>query len=846
MPIPVCYFSNANEYHDSNTIWQSESGHAYLSMESSQSHRYHPQFNNQRSLTWAQRHHAKIKNYFVNDWNRHFTNLTQHKVHPRQWHPDYRKELFFLFELYKHEGYIKFLAQFPEYAQRIIDIHIRKCGDPALQKKLENYYVKPPFAGLIGGTTVADFIYEKLSWARRTAKKQRIQREWEEEQEKKRQRSIAQEKKRKKEIQRQQEKVRQQQPVKDFFVEHIDEVHEYQQNLAYGGQRTVCDTLQEDRLQKRLDAIQTAIDERFRVSYKRYALSGQTSILLKQHNIDCVLFEECTGNAIQQQIHAELVSVLNCGSKLPVNNEEQETWLWRLCDFAGVGEECNKSGAFVLAHQLSDVCTSIFNCMKMAGDYALAAADCGLAVGEGVVNGFDNVATFVAQIIMHPCDSAWQAWKSIKPIIQTVWKEAALIEMARLSLGQSSEFRKELLGQGIQESKELHQAIDHAISELWKLPLREKCKLGTTMVVEAYLTGKILGVVKKIPGAVKVQAIRLVRALKKGENFAAVAEGVEVSVVTGGIAVEGVELAEAGTMEVMEAEKAVEAGAKTAKVIHNTGNAGNIIAAEGEVTPAMVRNAQLTEQQNFIKETLKHGKVCPETGLIKPDSIKIYSPKIVAPGANEGAIAELARQAKNGTQVAESFLQAVNEGKPVVKYGKSLIDKTTFLGTTAEEVQQLRNIFWEVMGGEETLVKLGLEGAIIDESFIAHFTCPEIRTVLKRSGKTIEKLKGFHVFNEELVQNGIIRIEKAAGGLFDVYWSGGVEPGKTFFPFDWTKERAVREVAKSIKEFAANFERETIEKIVAIDMTTPSGIDVTINIAENKRFLTCYPTLPGK
>ena len=104
-------------------------------------------------------------------------------------------------------------------------------------------------------------------------------------------------------------------------------------------------------------------------------------------------------------------------------------------------------------------------------------------------------------------------------------------------------------------------------------------------------------------------------------------------------------------------------------------------------------------------------------------------------------------------------------------------------------------------------------------------------------------MSGGHVLNEELIKKGILRIEQAENGLFDVHWYGGVDTKKSFFPAGWSKEKAVREVAKSIKK-RADLGVE-LKNIVGEGWKIPTisdkGLEILTVIGENGRFKTAYP-----
>lgn len=413
--VPALCFNGDAPNHDNERKWDPVTDNAYPEGRRTAPHHW----NRQRPRTWAQKNYRKIKNYSVKNWNDYFIGCNGYRVHPRNWHPDDRRQLFFDFELYQHEGYRQFLAQFPEYARRIVDIHLQRFEDKSLKEKLEKYYVKFPYGGLFGGTTVDKFIDEKLGWARKAVRKQSKR------EEEKRQREL--DENRRKEIEVQQKKIEQQQPVKEFFVEHSDEVHVYKENVTHKkGQGITHDTLYEDRLQKRLNAIQTAINEGFRVSYKRYSLSNQTSALLNQNNIDNALFTECTGNAIQQQIHAEFVSVLNSGADLQSSDQVQhltDGWFSTLGNFASVGRQTNAAGHYGLAHGIADICHGLCNFARATKDFSVRAWKSGKA---SALDMWAASCEFTKNAYEHPQETTLEIGRWLNDFYAGVWEKGAV------------------------------------------------------------------------------------------------------------------------------------------------------------------------------------------------------------------------------------------------------------------------------------------------------------------------------------------------------------------------------------------------------------------------------------
>lgn len=200
------------------------------------------------------------------------------------------------------------------------------------------------------------------------------------------------------------------QPVETAAERRAEEIRQYGQNLVPHN----------DRQQKRLDAIHEALENGFRVSYKRYNLSENTYALLGEYGMDAAAFQECTGNAIQQQTHAEFVNVLNRGTDLflsipkiidPVSakaspgwlpgdiHKVDEGWMFALGHFSLLGTQGSKAGYYSLAHELSDVCQGVYDVARATLGFFQGTYELGT---ERLSEMAHQCCTFIKRAYQHP------------------------------------------------------------------------------------------------------------------------------------------------------------------------------------------------------------------------------------------------------------------------------------------------------------------------------------------------------------------------------------------------------------------------------------------------------------
>lgn len=147
--------------------------------------------------------------------------------------------------------------------------------------------------------------------------------------------------------------------VRNRFVQRAAEIKQYGKKIIPGGVRQ----------KRRLNAIRKALENGFRVSYKRYQLSQKANTLLGEYSIDAASFQACTGNEIQQQTHAEFVDVLNRGTKLFLSEQMHhcsDGWMCALGHFSLLGSKSSATGHYSLAHQLSDLCQGVYDVARVA------------------------------------------------------------------------------------------------------------------------------------------------------------------------------------------------------------------------------------------------------------------------------------------------------------------------------------------------------------------------------------------------------------------------------------------------------------------------------------------------
>ena len=232
---------------------------------------------------------------------------------------------------------------------------------------------------------------------------------------------------------------------------------------------------------------------------RRYELSVQGKKLLHESGIGEKAFTTCYGNQLQQAVHTELVLLVDNTAALYYQcseSQEVKEISIHIVTFAEIGSAYNKAGHIDKALPVTDFCWALL--------------DCGIAVGEGALQGVENVAN----AIVHPIDTAVNLAKATatagyylgKVLHFVVTEDDVLADL------DPEKYEKQCLERG-EQLFAVADAIEHKIKTT---PPREAIKELTAFGVEAWLTGKLLGATGKFFREAKSKAVEVVQKIKKG------------------------------------------------------------------------------------------------------------------------------------------------------------------------------------------------------------------------------------------------------------------------------------------------------------------------------------------
>ena len=410
---------------------------------------------------------------------------------------------------------------------------------------------------------------------------------------------------------------------------------------------------------------------------------------------------------------------------------------------------------------------------------------CGAEMAEEIFLAPFKVANHIFDILAHPQETCVQMWNKTRRCVEFC-TDVSIVLLNELLARDECLFHptiineiKEKVGNDIEY---IRRKVERAGLLFLKMPFQEKAKLITSIVAEFLITAKLLKFLHKVKGKALPKIKELFEAIRKRDRIVVTANGIEIAVAQGG---EAVEAAMTDIIHFMDSECAFE--------------------------KAMQSVTNQWEEAIMLEERI----------AINAEAIRSME--------------------QRGVKIADNFRRAALQGKKMLRGGRAIEDGIRYIGIADEEAAWLKDLFIDKMGGEKTLKELGLEGAVIDEKFIKHFTSGEIKQMVTRSGKVSRKLSGCHVVDEKLLKSGIIRLENVTGDLIkevNIRFGDYLSPIKTIFPIGWSKEQVVVEIAESLKRMAQN-----TKKVIGNEFLCAVSdlFEVKVVVDVQKRFVTVYP-----
>lgn len=237
-----------------------------------------------------------------------------------------------------------------------------------------------------------------------------------------------------------------------------------------------------DRYQQRTQALaKSYTQEPLFLSNNEYVLSAETQAMLAANHLDVGDFTSCLGSPIAQQLHQELLSVLDHASstKRVYNDQESTQWSNMVAEHADIACSYNKMGNIIQATQWTDACWILL-------DYAHA-------IGQGIFEGTIKASCFAAIATIAP----------LVPQAMLAGTAAYMASMSGWTLGELGHAyheggAKAVINQLKSYKKICHKLIDDLDKQWAQLSTHDKMRSATALVTEVAVIPKILKLAKSV------------------------------------------------------------------------------------------------------------------------------------------------------------------------------------------------------------------------------------------------------------------------------------------------------------------------------------------------------------
>lgn len=231
----------------------------------------------------------------------------------------------------------------------------------------------------------------------------------------------------------------------------------------------------------RIEAIKEIESGTITITRQEYILSSSANSLLDAHGFDAALYAECHGNQLQQKIHQECINIIE-ELALPNHDVLVKAYCNSVLQFVDAAREHNQANSPIEAMSIADVCWSILDCCK--------------AAGEGVIEGT------IGTIINHPIETALCICAPEFLLAYNLGKIAYAYVDIKIASLESEEAGGQKLAEYI---KPLTDCID-AISA-GDITLRGSIKVASAVATQVVLQGKVNAGLKSFYETTKERAV---------------------------------------------------------------------------------------------------------------------------------------------------------------------------------------------------------------------------------------------------------------------------------------------------------------------------------------------------
>jgi hypothetical protein len=235
------------------------------------------------------------------------------------------------------------------------------------------------------------------------------------------------------------------------------------------------------RLESRIEKLNQILEGEIVLSHETYVISDNATGLLTREGLDPQLYLECAGNQLQQHIHQECIGIVE---ELALANQDAlvSQYCHSMLQFVDVAREYNQANSPIEAVKFVDVCWSIVDCCK--------------AAGEGIIEGA------IGTVINHPIETALLCVGGPQYLLAYhIGKIIYVYADIKIASLMSEEAGGQKLAEYLQPLTDCIDAIHTG-----DITLRGSIKVGATVATQFVLQGKVNAGLKEFLKTTKEQA----------------------------------------------------------------------------------------------------------------------------------------------------------------------------------------------------------------------------------------------------------------------------------------------------------------------------------------------------
>lgn len=260
-------------------------------------------------------------------------------------------------------------------------------------------------------------------------------------------------------------------------------------------------------LHARKEALISVSNNPTECSEQFYTLNSDICTILKSYGINPNPYTYCLGNAVQQQFHKEVVTILNEMVNIPLNASTQP-FLDVVITCTHVGNVYAQENNIEKAFSLADCAWAALDCANVGFDNEIdltqkAKVDRDIKIAKGIVHGLQNAVANTANMVLDPIGTISNIGNALGHFTLCLMDIASLTEDDFLTFNLDN-------SKNIEENAQIRrEKIDSIIDAVKKTTLEERTAFVTEQIVSCLIMDLGISAIKHCAKASAIPLARL-------------------------------------------------------------------------------------------------------------------------------------------------------------------------------------------------------------------------------------------------------------------------------------------------------------------------------------------------